>query len=97
LEIISFEEMRAQYAENQRKLDKTIVKRLRPHVGKKIVVVFKDAVAAKKNIRRHRCTLDNLGNICLLFSPCIKIPRKKYTDLLMNSAGFHSIKQIEIA
>jgi hypothetical protein len=96
LEIISFEELRTQYAEDQRKLDKTIVKRLKPHIGKKIVVVFKDAVVARKNIRRHRCTLDSLGHICLLFSPCIRIPRKKYTDLLMKSAGFNSIKQIEI-
>jgi hypothetical protein len=96
LKIISFEELRAEYAEDQRKLDKTIVKRLKPHIGKKIVIVFKDVVAAKKSIRRHHCTLDSLGHICFLFSPCIKIPRKKYTDLLMHSAGFHSIKQIEI-
>jgi hypothetical protein len=96
VKIISLEDIRRQYAANQRRGAKTIVKRLTPHIGKKIVIVFKDPVVAKKNIRRHRCTLETLAHICLLFSPCIKIPRGRYPDLLVNSMGFDRIQQIEI-
>ena len=75
--------------------------RLQNHVGKKAILVFREPQSSRRgNIHRHHCTILDVWNRGVSFSPVIRVPRtfkgEPLTDLLVSSAWFSTLTQVEI-